>query len=40
MEYEATAGTKFTLHKAEDVQNHFMVVTGDFLKDIMSKQKK
>ena len=28
-EYEVTACTKFNTHKAEDVNNYFMIVTGD-----------
>ena len=28
-EYEVTACTKFNTHKAEDVNNHFMLITGD-----------
>ena len=28
-EYEVTACTKFNTHKAEDVDNYFMMITGD-----------
>ena len=28
-EYEVTACTRFNTHKAEDVDNYFMIVTGD-----------
>lgn len=37
-EYEATGCTKFTVHKAEDVHNHFMIVTGDYLVELESKK--
>lgn len=28
-EFEVTACTKYNTHKAEDLHNHFMLVTGD-----------
>lgn len=36
-EYEATAFTKYNIHKAEDILNHFMVVTGTYLEELISK---
>lgn len=37
-EYETTGATRFTIpQKVEDVHNHFMIVTGDYLEDLLKQ---